>query len=150
MALVEKLSPARELEHIKMIYGSDRPDKLYEMLTASFNVLQSRAQMLLSLVTITLTITGFSGPKIAASSLLARISIAAGLALVLLSAIVLLAGPLRLSWCTQDRMGDIDQTLIRLIEQRNFRTRRYHIASFCLVIGLIGYVTSVISFLITG
>ena len=147
----DNLNPHEELEHLKAIYGEDdQAEKLYDNLTDSFNVLQNRAQMLLSLITITLTITGFSGPRIAESSPLARISIAAGLILVLLSALILMAGPLRLRWCTRLRSGSIDQSLLKLIRQRNARTRRYHLASLSLVLGLIGYVTSVISFLITG
>ncbi len=146
----ERLTPSDELNYIKAIYGEDKPDRLYGVLTDSFNVLQNRAQMLLSLVTITLTITGFSGPKIAESSILARSAIAIGLTFVLLSALIMMSGPLRLSWCTRNRAADIDQSLIRLIDQRNFRTKRYHTASRFLVIGLIGYVVSVITFLITG
>ncbi|MBC8505706.1 MAG: hypothetical protein ISR58_18960 [Anaerolineales bacterium] len=149
-AQVERLAPSDELDHLKAIYGKDKPDRLYGVLTDSFNVLQNRAQMLLSLVTITLTITGFSGPKIAESSPLARFSIAFGLAFVLLSALIMISGPLRLSWCTRTRAGDIDQSIIKLIDQRNFRTKRYIRASLFLVIGLTGYVFSVISFLITG
>lgn len=146
-----KLSPPEELDHLKAIYaGEDQAAKLYDNLTDSFEVLQNRAQMLLSLITITLTITGFSGPRIAESSLLARISIAAGLILVLLSALILMAGPLRLRWCTRLRSSSVDQSLLKLIHQRNARTRRYHLASVSLVLGLIGYVSSVISFLITG
>jgi hypothetical protein len=144
------LTPLEELNHLKAIYGENRIDRLYSILTDTFNVLQNRAQMLLSLITITLTITGFSGPKIAESSVVARFSIAFGLGFVLLSALILIAGPLRLSWCTRLRSSSLDQSLIKLITQRNFRTRRYHIASVFLVVGLIGYVASVISFLITG
>ena len=147
----QKRTPQEELDHLKDIYrGEDQTAKLYDNLTDSFKVLQNRAQMLLSLITITLTITGFSGPRIAASSLVARISIASGLILVLLSALILMAGPLRLRWCTRLRSSSIDQSLLKLIQQRNTRTRRYHLASVSLVLGLIGYVTSVISFLITG
>jgi hypothetical protein len=146
----ETLTPDQELDFLKQIYGSDRSDKLIEILTDSFNVLQNRAQMLLSLITITLTITGFSGPRIAESSLVARISIAFGLAFVLISALILRAGPLRINWCTRSKSVDIDQTLVKLIIQRNTRTNRYHLASITLVIGLIGYVSSVISFLISG
>jgi hypothetical protein len=150
MMEIIKLSPLDELLHLKEIYGPNNPDKLYAVLIDTFNVLQNRAQMLLSLVTITLTITGFSGPRIAESSGLARFSIAFGLAFALLSVLVMMTGPLRLSWCTRTRVGDIDQSLIRLIEQRNYRTQRYHLASRFLVIGLVGYVVSVISFLVTG
>ena len=146
----ETLTPDQELDFLKQIYGRDRSDKLIEILTDSFNVLQNRAQMLLSLITITLTITGFSGPRIAESSLVARISIAFGLAFVLISALILMAGPLRINWCTRTKSIDIDQTLVKLIIQRNTRTNRYHLASITLVIGLIGYVSSVISFLISG
>jgi hypothetical protein len=144
------LTPAEELEYLKTIYGDNQAEKLFTLLTDSFNVIQNRAQMLLSLITITLTITGFSGPRIAESSLFARLSIAIGLGFVLLSALILMAGPLRLNWCTRSRSKSLDQSLIKLIEQRNFRTERYHLASIALVVGLIGYVTSVISFLILG
>ncbi len=144
------LDPDEELDYLKTIYGENQAEKLFAQLTDSFNVIQNRAQMLLSLITITLTITGFSGAKIAESSLLARLSIAFGLAFVLLSALILMAGPLRLNWCTRSRSKSLDQSLIKLIEQRNFRTERYHQASVALVVGLIGYVTSVISFLILG
>ena len=144
------LDPTEELEYLKTIYGDNQAEKLFTLQTDSFNVIQNRAQMLLSLITITLTITGFSGPKIAESSLFARLSIAFGLGFVLLSALILMAGPLRLSWCTRSRSISLDRSLIKLIEQRNFRSGRYHLASGALVVGLIGYVTSVISFLILG
>ena len=146
----DTLSPEQELVFLKQIYGEDRSDRLIEILTDSFTVLQNRAQMLLSLITITLTITGFSGPRIADSSLVARIAIAFGLLFVLISALVLMAGPLRIEWCTRTRSIDIDQSLTKLIVQRNARTDRYHLAAIFLVIGLIGYVSSVISFLISG
>lgn len=146
----DRLTPAEELEYLKEIYGGDQDGKLFSTITDSFNVLQNRAQMLLSLITITLTITGFSGPSIAQTGVLARVSIAVGLAFVLLSALVLMAGPLRLNWGTRSRMGDVDHSLIALIRQRNLRTRRYHLASISLVVGLIGYVTSVITFLLSG
>lgn len=147
---IEKYSPAEELEHIHSIYGHDSHDRIYKLLTETFNVLQNRSQMLLSLITITLTISGFSGPQIVQSSFLSRISITFGLVFVLLSALILMTGPLQLKWSTQIKTPDVQQSLITLIEVRNFRTRRYHLAAVCLIIGLIGYVTSLVSFLITG
>jgi hypothetical protein len=144
------LTPEEELAYLKEIYGEKQPDRLIEILTDAFNVLQNRAQMLLSLITITLTITGFSGPGIARSSIIAMAAIAFGLLFVLISALILMAGPLRLNWCTRTREGSMDASLIRLIVQRNQRTDRYHAASVTLVIGLVGYVSSVIVFLVTG
>jgi hypothetical protein len=147
---IEKYTPADELNHINSIYGKDSVDRIYKLLTETFNVLQSRSQMLLSLITITLTISGFSGPQIAQSSLLSRFSITFGLFFVLLSALILMTGPLQLKWSTQIKTPDVQQSLITLIEVRNFRTKRYHLAAVCLIIGLIGYVTSLAGFLITG
>lgn len=146
----DKRTPEEELEHIFQVYGAKNIDRIYKILSETFNVLQQRAQTLLSLITITLTISGFSGPQIARSSQLSRASITFGLAFVLLSALILMTGPLQLKWSTQLKSKDQRSALITLIELRNFRTRRYHIASVCLVIGLVGYVSSLISFLISG
>ncbi len=59
-----------------------------------------RLWVLLGLVTISLTITGFSGPKIAASSTFSKISISYGLVFILVSAVLMLMGPLQLRWGT--------------------------------------------------
>lgn len=146
----DQLEPHEELVNLKAIHGEDQTGKLYSLMSESLHILQIRAGMLLSLITITLTITGFSGPQIAKSSTVARISIVFGLALVLLSALILMTGPLRLNWYSRMRSDNVDQSIIKLIEVRNFRTRRYHIASAVLIVGLTAYVTSLISFLITG
>lgn len=146
----QQLDPHEELENLKTIHGTERMDKLYSLLSDSLHILQVRAGMLLSLITITLTISGFSGPQIARSSMVARYSIVIGLSLVLLSALILMTGPLQLNWYSRMRSKSVEQSIIRLIEVRNFRTRRYHIAAAVLIIGLAAYVTSLISFLITG
>ncbi len=44
----------------------------------------------------------------------------------------------------------MDQALIKLIEQRYIRKKRYQIASVCLVVALIAYVTTVFTFLIVA
>lgn len=147
---IERLSPTEELAHIMAVYGGDGVDRIYSLLTETFNVLQSRSQMLLSLITITLTITGFSGPQIAASSLVSRVSITFGLVFVLGSALILMTGPLQLKWSTQIKAANTDEKLLTLIRVRNYRTRRYHLAAICLIIGLVGYVSSLVSFLLTG
>jgi hypothetical protein len=146
----DHLSPSEELQNLKLIYGESQTGQLYKALTDAFNVLHNRAQTLLSLITLTLTITGFSGPRIAESGPLARFAIVFGIAFVLLSALILMVGPMRLRWSTQLRSDSTDESLVKLIEQRNARTARYHAASIALFVGLIGYVTSIISFLITG
>lgn len=147
---VDNLSPQEELFNLRQFILDSNNNLLFSRLTDTLNQLQNRAQMLLSLITITLTISGFSGPQIARSDALARYSIIAGITFVLLSAIILLSGPLRLTWVTKIKWENDDQVLIRLIKIRNKRTKRFYLASVLLVIGLFSYVTSVITYLSIG
>lgn len=144
-----KLGPEEELAYLKEIYGDNR-EKLLRSVTNAYDVLQVRSQMLLSLVAVVLTITGFSGPRIAASGLFSQLCISAGLGLVLSAAILTLSGPLQLRWATQWRADTFEASLANLIRRRNHRTRKYHTAFLLLMAGLVCYVGSVIEFLLRG
>ncbi len=141
-----KLQPSEELDYLKELYGEDRA-KILAWITNAYDVLQQRSSLLLSLVAVVLTITGFSGPTIAASGFFSKICIGYGLSFVLVSAIMVLAGPLQLRWATQWRSETLDDSLVQLIARRNARTRKYHLAFALLCIGLTGYVGSVIGYL---
>lgn len=143
---IRKLTPAEELAYLKEIYGPNN-EKILAWITGSYDILQARSSLLLSLVAVVLTITGFSGPTIAASGTFSKLCIGYGLTFVVLSAILTLAGPLQLRWATQWRGETLDASLINLICRRNSRTRKYHIAFVFLVLGLAGYVGSLIGFL---
>ncbi len=142
----KKLTPSEELDYLIELYRGDR-EKILQWITNAYDVLQQRSSLLLSLVAVVLTITGFSGPKIAESGHLSKFCIGYGLSFVLLAAILVLAGPLQLRWATQWRAESLDASLIHLIARRNARTRKYHIAFALLCIGLTGYVGSVIGYL---
>jgi len=144
---LRKLSPADELAYLKEIHGNDY-SKIFAVIIGHFDVLQSRAQMLLGLVAICLTITGFSGPQIARSSLNAKICLTFGLFGVLAAAIILVLGPLQLRWGTQRRAATVDESLIAQIAHRNKRTTKYHVASVVLVIGLAGYMGSLLAYML--
>ena len=145
--MLRKLSPEEELEFLKEIHGGDDYGKLFGVLKDSFSLLQTRAQMLLGLATICLTITGFSGPRMAASNGWSRFFIGFGLTFVLFSVMALVGGPLRLRWMTAWRADSIEQTLILHLRQRNLRTTFYRVAMVLLMIGLAGYLLSLIFFL---
>ena len=147
MQTQHKLTPEEELRYLHELYGADNHARLVTLLTDALNVLQSRSQMLLSLIAICLTITGFSGRQIAAANLFARTGIGVGLAFVLLSALIILVGPLRIEWATQMRSGSVEESLLLLIRRRNARSARYHAASVFLILGLTGYVASVLEYL---
>jgi len=147
---MKNLTPVEELAFLKEIYGGTAYDVLVASLRDSFNVLQARAQLLLSLIAICLTITGFSGRQIAASGILARLLIGAGVLAVLIAAVILFTVPLLVQWMTAFRAETLDATLIQLIERRNQRTARYHTAVIYLLIGLTGYVLSLVAFLLAA
>ena len=145
--MLQKLNPEEELEFLKEIHGGTDYGKLFGILKDSFSLLQTRSQMLLGLATICLTITGFSGPRMAASNGWSRFFIGFGLTFVLLSVMGLMIGPLRLRWMTRWKAEDIEQTLLLHLSQRNIRTQYYKVAMFLLIVGLTGYLLSLIFFL---
>lgn len=150
MNQLRKMEPEEEVQYLRRLYGEQSELKIMELMKDSFNTLQNRSQMLLSLSTICLTITGFSGPRIAQASGFSRFFIGFGLFFVLCSVLVLVCGPLSIRWLTRYQGPDFDQTVERVIYRRNWRTKRYHLSALLLVIGLGGYVMSVLGYLWFG
>lgn len=146
--MLKKLSPKEELEFLKEIYGDDIP-MLFSLLRDAFTLLQTRAQMLLGLATICLTITGFSGPRMAASSPWSRFFIGFGLAFVLASVVAIVVGPMRLRWITASRGSTTDETILDNIRRRNFKTKCYQLGTVLLLVGLSGYLLSLIFYLMS-
>ena len=145
---MKKLTPEEEVEFLKEIHGKEY-SRLFDIVKESFVLLQMRSQMLLGLATICLTITGFSGPKMAQSNSFSRFFIGFGLSFVLASIIAMVAGPLRLQWITSWKADTLDETLVQNIQWRNYKTRLYRIATALLIIGLTGYLLSLIFYLTT-
>lgn len=143
--MAERIEPAAEAASLLAFYDGDRA-RCLEALVGQFNVLQARSQLLLTLATITLTITGFSGPQIAASGAVARVALIVGLVLVLTSVALILLGN-RVRWVTQLLDGAPEAALTTIIEQRNRKTAIYGLQLLALIIGLVAYVTGVIAYL---
>lgn len=132
------------------MYGGEGTfGRALETVRSQFNVIQSRTQLLLTLCTITLTITGFSGPRIAESSLLARVALGIGLALTLAATVVLLC-TLRIRWLTTFIAGGPADSLAMAIAYRNDKTRWYTLELVLLLLGLAAYVGAVLAFLAAG
>jgi hypothetical protein len=129
--------------------GADRLSACLDTLSRQFTVMQQRSQLLLTLATIMLTITGFSGPKIADSGLFARYGLSFGLVFVLGAVIIILA-TLRIRWLTQFQSDDAESTLIQILEYRNRKTKWYVANLILLVAGLSCYVCAVIAYLLGG
>jgi hypothetical protein len=135
---------------LDLFTGQDRLGEAIEFMRHHFDVIQARSQLLLTLATLALTITGFSGPKIAQTNLFARYSMALGIVFVLSAVVILLLGGLRIRWTTQFLGDDARETLIRIIRYRNHKTKLYFIELGLLVIGLTAYVASVVTYLLYG
>ena len=110
--------------------------KIYEQ---QLNVLQSRAQVLMSLAGVVLTITGFSGQRIAGTSRFAQVCVIAGLGVVLLSAIWIWKKVLGIRWMTSDLAGEPEAILSQIIERRDAKTKAYAVGGFILCLGFVLY-----------
>ncbi len=140
-----QFSAAEEAAELLRIYAGDFA-KCLDLLNGQFSVIQGRSQLLLTLGTVALTITGFSGPKIAESCAFSRYSMTAGILLVLIAMILTLIGTLGIRWSTQFKASTPLETLTDIITYRNRKTKLYEAEMLFLVIGLAFYVASVMAF----
>ncbi|MBT4501769.1 MAG: hypothetical protein HOC74_28825 [Gemmatimonadetes bacterium] len=120
------------------------------VITHQFDVIQTRTQAVIGLATLALTITGFSGPKIAASSPFSRYAMVLGLCFTLISVCIALVGALHIRWLTQIGGETPEAALTSMIEYRDRKTRRFRQALVALVVGLSFYVASVVTFMLKG
>ena len=134
--------PEAEAHRLLQLTGGLRP--ALDVLMAQFNVLQSRSHLLLTLGTLALTITGFSGPKIAASGAFPRYALAAGLVLVLAALIMIIRGGLAIRWVTQFHGATAEEQVLAVIHYRNTKTHAYFSQTLVLTAGLTCYVLAIV------
>ncbi len=143
-------TPEEEAKQLLAVQGDNGLKGATSLLMQQFLVLQTRAQIMLTITTLTLTITGFSGPKIAASGDFSRYAMVFGILATLSSTLLILGGSLRIRWVSQFR-GDNDLDLItRVIRYRNGKTNLFFAEICLLVLGLASYVSSVVTYFLTG
>ncbi|TVR13226.1 MAG: hypothetical protein EA401_07300 [Planctomycetota bacterium] len=111
---------------------------------AHLGVVQARSQFLLTIGTLALTITGFSGPTIAASSVFSAVGLSCGLLLVLSALILLLLGSLRIRWITQLIDDDPEASVARALAWRDRKARSFAVQLVLLVCGLTSYVLALV------
>ncbi len=140
-----------EARHLLAVGGGLRG--ALDLLVTQFGVLQTRSQVLLTVSTLALTITGFSGPRIAQSGAFPRLAMAGGLVLVLASMLLIIGGSLRIRWVTQFRApaGGGDAELVAQILCYRDRKTRLFFAELCLLLGgLAAYVAAVVTYFLGG
>jgi hypothetical protein len=130
-----------ETEHLMVLYASDAP-RILAVLQSQLTNLASRAQVLLQLAGLTITVTGFSGANIARSGRLAAILVVVGLVVVLAS-VSLSISILRLRWTTQLAPCPPREAVLAAIELRDEKTLVFSRSLRLLVVGLALYIGSV-------
>lgn len=131
-----------EVKRIMTLTKGD-PSKAYELVQSQLSVLVLRTQVMLSLSGIVITVTGFSGRTIAQTSELARGLVAAGILIVLCAAGAAIWGVLRLRWLTQEITDDTEQTLRRMLDLRDHKSRYLSAALALFVVGFACYCVAI-------
>lgn len=132
------MSANEEANKILSLAGSDML-KAIELLEKQLNTLHARAQVLMSLAGIVVTVTGFSGRLIASTSLASQVLVISGLATVLASAVWVFSRVMGVRWVTAGLTENDVDSLEKIIERRNKKTRAYSKGGIILCVGLFLY-----------
>ena len=132
------MSANEEANKILSLAGSDML-KAIELLEKQLNTLHARAQVLMSLAGIVVTVTGFSGRLIASTSLTSQVLVISGLATVLASAVWVFSRVMGVRWVTVGLTENDVDSLEKIIERRNKKTRAYSKGGIILCVGLFLY-----------
>ena len=119
-----------------------------ELLERQLNALYTRAQVLMTLCGVVITVTGFSGRKIADTSLIAQLSIIFGLLIVLTSAIWIWRKVMNVKWITASLEGDPTDILCSIIQRRNNKTKAYTQGGIILCAGFMVYCIAIAQMLL--
>lgn len=131
-----------EADHLLGLYDSDA-GKIMGVLHGQLANLTSRAQMLLQLAGLTITVTGFSGSRIASTGKLAAWLAVSGLVLVLVAASLSMGGILRIRWVTHLAPTSLRESIVYAIEMREAKTRVFGRSLALLIVGLALYICAV-------
>ncbi len=103
------------------------------------NVIYTRAQVLVGISGMVITVTGFSGRHIAETSLLAQYLVVIGLGVVLAATIWVFLRVMILRWATAYLTEDAIESIAQLINYRNQKTVAFEIGGKILACGLACY-----------
>lgn len=148
---LQKLTPEEELKALREEFGLTEPLQILDRALAQLTVLQTRSGMMISLIALCLTISGFSGHRIAASGRIPMMLMSGGLVFAVISGVILFFGPLQVRWVTSyAHPKGLDARLLALLTLRNERTHMFNVAAGCMVFALTCYVGSVVLSLLPG
>jgi len=133
------LKHKEEIASIIEMFGDDRRT-LHDIIERQFTVLMARAQVLLGLCGVVVTVTGFSGRMIAGTNTTAQWLIISGVSLTLASAATVVFGVLPLRWLTQQPGDGVEGWLDQSLHYRDRKLAHYRVGIVLLLVGLVLYV----------
>lgn len=140
---LEDLPAEREAANLLRFYND--PVKAMDAVSHQLNVLHGRAQVLVTLAGLAITVCGFSGVRIASSGLPAQIPLILGLAVILFSSYRVFTKVMRIHWLSHFMGLEPLDALTAAIGERNHRMRefvrccRYFFIGAILYTGAIGH-----------
>ena len=141
---MKKLTAQEEYDRIMQTYGNENPLAALNLIERQLATLVQRAQILLGLCGMVVTVTGFSGRIIAGTNRIAQVMIITGITLTLLAAVMIVRGVLNLTWLTQQPYEDgIPDLVLTGIKYRDKKVRFYRHAVNTLALGLTCYVIAI-------
>jgi len=138
-----------EAAHLIALYDGDSAKVMGEI-ERQLGILMGRAQTLLSLAGLTITVTGFSGASIAHSGPIAAVLLVSGLVTVLVGASLSMGGILRIRWTSQLKPCSLEEAVKAAIRLREAKTRAFSRSLALLIVGLALYVGSVAMLLLAN
>lgn len=139
---------AQRAEATRLIAFTGDAQRAFDLVERQLGILVLRTQVLLSLSGIVITVTGFSGSAIARAGPPGAALIVAGLAIVLASATVAMAGVLRVTWLSQRIAQDPLETIANGMALRDRKASYLKVAMFLFLGGFALYVGAIANLLL--
>jgi uncharacterized membrane protein YgdD (TMEM256/DUF423 family) len=136
------MSIQQEAQAIVQMCQGD-PARALDVAERQLNTLHTRAQVLVSLAGVVVTVTGFSGRMIAGTHVAAQLLLVAGLATVIVSAVYVFLKVMTIRWVTSDLTEGPEAALQLALQRRESKTRAYAVGGVILFLGLVLYAGSI-------
>ena len=132
----------QEAKEILALHQGNRLGAL-ALVQEQLNTIYARSQVLVSLASVILTVTGFSGRLIAGTSAWAQGFLIAGLVIVLTSAVFIFLRIMTIRWLTKDLGLPLEKHIVSALTTRDRKTKAVREGGMILFLGLSLYLVAV-------
>lgn len=133
----------REIDAILEHFGERNRPGIYDVINSQLNVIHSRAQSVIGLASVVITVTGFSGRIIADTNLPAQVLIILGIILVGIGAALTMTRVMPVRWVTSYMDLPVREWILTALRRRAAKSRALRVALIYMTVGMIFYLTSI-------